>query len=246
MRKIAVALCVALCLLLTGCGSNPRTVTPVTRLWPDRHTAIVELSDGALFFEDGASIGTLYETPPKDCKFRAEKLSYEEFVAYIGFDPMTLDGVPTHPAPSRERVDTLYPLILEDYRVTRRYTMKAGTVHGGAVFYGYETIDETRSKQSRGYEVVLNKGDAFNYLAVTNGKFVRTPNSMVGEIPVYVGYSRCTPALEWRVDTDMYVAAFQVGGYSCGIYMDGYTQEEFVDLLLAIINHYGAYPSQAG
>ena len=244
MRKVAVALCVALCLLLTGCESNPRTVTPVTRLWPDRHTAIVELSDGALFFVDGAVLEAIYETPPKDCKFRAEKLSYEEFVDYIGFDPMTLDGVPTHPAPSRERVDTLYPLILEDYRVTRRYTMKAGTVHGDAVFYGYETIDETRSKQSRGYEVVLNKGDAFNYLAVTNGKFVRTPNSMVGEIPVYVGYSRCTPALEWRVDTDMYVAAFQVGGYSCGIYMDGYTQEEFVDLLLAIINHYGAYPSQ--
>ena len=246
MRKVAVALCVVLCLLLTGCGSNPRTVTPATRLWPDRHTAIVELSDGALFFEDGASIGTLYETPPKDCKFRAEKLSYEEFVDYIGFDPMTLDGVPTHPAPSRERADTLYPLILEDYRVTRHYTMKAGTVHGGVEFYGYETIDETRSMQSRSYKVVLNKGDASNYLAVAKGKFVYTPNSLVGEIPVYVGYSRYTPALEWRVDTDMYVAAFQVGGYSCGIYMDGYTQEEFVDLLLAIINHYGAYPSQAG
>ena len=245
MRKVAVALCIVLCLLLTGCGSNPRTVTPVTRLWPDRHTAIVELSDGALFFEDGASIGTLYETPPKDCKFRAEKLSYEEFVDYIGFDPMTLDGVPTHPAPSRERVDTLYPLILEDYRVTRRYTMKAGTVHGGVEFYGYEPINEARG-QSRSYKVVLNKGDASNYLAVAKGKFVYTPNSLVGEIPVYVGYSRYTPALEWRVDTDMYVAAFQVGGYSCGIYMNGYTQEEFVDLLLAIINHYGAYPSQAG
>ena len=243
MRKVAVALCIVLCLLLTGCGSNPRTVTPVTRLWPDRHTAIVELSDGALFFEDGASIGTLYETPPKDCKFRAEKLSYEEFVDYIGFDPMTLDGVPTHPAPSRERVDTLYPLILEDYRVTRRYTMKAGTVHGGVEFYGYEPINEARG-QSRSYKVVLNKGDASNYLAVAKGKFVYTPNSLVGEIPVYVGYSRYTPALEWRVDTDMYVAAFQVGGYSCGIYMNGYTQEEFVDLLLAIINHYGAYPSQ--
>ena len=101
------------------------------------------------------------------------------------------------------------------------------------------------SAQSRGYKVVLNKGDTFNYLAITDGKFVYTPNSLVGEIPVYVGYLRCTYALDGWVDTDLYEAAFQVGGYSCGIYMDGYTQEEFVDVLLGIINHYGVYPSRA-
>ena len=67
---------------------------------------------------------------------------------------------------------------------------------------------------------------------------------MVGEIPVYVAYIRSMPALDGCVNTDLYFAGFLINGYSCGISTDGYTQQEFVALLLSVINHYGAYPSQ--
>ena len=69
-------------------------------------------------------------------------------------------------------------------------------------------------------------------------------NSMVGEIPVYAQYYDIdVPSIGGYAQRE-FCAWFNVSGYTYCLLTLDCTQEEFLDIVLAIINHYGAYPSQ--
>ena len=142
MRKIAVALCVVLCLLLTGCGQGP--VRVVSRLSDDTVLPDVELTDGSFHFTPHTSESYVYDHP--------EDLEHTEWVTYtyadiVDFlqcdliDVLTKAGVPEWCIPTPEQFFT------EGYRMTadekmrywfdhvsRETILQAGTIYAGEGF----------------------------------------------------------------------------------------------------------------
>lgn len=89
-----------------------------------------------------------------------------------------------------------------------------------------------------------NKAGELTGLDIDPDVWSEEPNSRVGEIPVYTRASRHRVASMEGFEEREYFACFEIAGYSYALCVVDYTQEEFVQMLLAIINHYGAYPTE--
>lgn len=254
IRRFGLALMVAAVLLCAccGCTGEDNVVRCTQRLRSDAHYPSVSLSDGRLEFHTNDALSGTTAVCPRNCKTEESNMTYEKFIEYTQLDPLSLEGISRRMTPKIENIGDYCGIqIAEDYHVGKDYDLKTGDNFGGVCFWGKELMEGSAiGRPLRYYNVVINRRNAYNYIATEKGTLSHQANSIVGEIPVYVAYYRNTLAVhrwdEWDESTNktVYYACFEVGDYNCGMHTDGYTQQEFVELLLAIINHYGAYPSQ--
>lgn len=240
----------ALLLLLTGCGQ--RIVTPLT---PGEHVERVELSDGVLVFSE-YEVGMGY---PLICYsmdgFEASEATYDEVTALLGYDlQAALSDLP-------ERLQ-LRPadLVTDVWRIADEEQVEdygaMGHVWGGLTFgrtgglaacindkpWAYEEL-----RLHIGYEGERLNHPCYELFRVVpwdmtddfHNKYFPPPDtrSRVGEVEVGLLHQTLAVALAPDAPNEQYYAGFTVNGVSYVLFSEyGYcTQEEFIQLLLALI-----------
>lgn len=115
---------------------------------------------------------------------------------------------------------------------------------GGDVYFISHAPDEELPWMLRYFGLSANRTGELVALYISDDAWYAPANSRVGEIPVYINYYRAHAPSLGGWDTDEFFARFDIAGFTYALLARDYTQQEFVDVLLAIINYYGAYPSQ--
>lgn len=242
---------VCITISLTGCGQGP--VRVVSRLSDDTVLSDVELTDGSFHFTPHGAESCIYDHP--------ENLEHTEWVTYtyadiVDFLQCDLIDVLTKAGVSEWCIPTPEQFFTEGYRMTadekmrywfdhvsRETILQAGTIYAGE---GFQIAIPYEDYTWQCRKVWLNANLEGQYLNIPVSLEMREspPNSMVGEIPVYAQYYDIdVPSIGGYAQRE-FCAWFNVSGYTYCLLTLDCTQEEFLDIVLAIINHYGAYPSQ--
>lgn len=242
---------VFLALLLTAC-QNRRTVKAISTYDDATVQERIALSDGELIFlkKEHNSVRTdIYAPEP----VHAEKTvyTYQDIVDFLQCDLISV----FREANVAERcIPTEDCFFTEGLRLTesetwkcynsiksRTYELEKGTVWGGEGF-DITVPDEEYGFLGRKVWMCVNLEGQYLGFPVKMDIWDEEPNSMVGEIPVFTNYCRHQKPSIGGYELDEFFAFFHISGYTYALLTEECTQQEFVDMLLAIINHYGAYP----
>ena len=159
-------------------------------------------------------------------------------------------GIAERCIPTEEELCTYGAMLTQDATVTiscgeerKEFNLKAGHMWGGEVF----CIDERPEGEDivRSFYLCANVAGQFVAPYIDSAVWVKEPNSRVGDIPVYVHSYHRMPDVGVP-EQDEFFAWFEIDGYTYAVLAQNYPQQDFVDVLLAIINYYGAYPSREG
>ena len=273
-KVTAVLCLFVLIFLFSSCGFSPSgPVYCRSPLTEDSVRPVVKLSDGELDFRmqpvypmlKGVPV-TNVDVPPGHSVLNAlvswsipegaepVTYTYEDITRYIQCD--ILQVLENAEIPAR-CIPAAGDFVTEGYRLTKDvhmelgdhigdlpFDLRAGSIWGSDIYIISYAPDEEFRWMLREFGLAINHEGEFTGLYFDPEVWSEEANSRVGDIPVYTNYNRnSAPALGgW--ESDEFFACFNVAGYSCALYANDFTQQEFVDVLLAIINHYGAYPSQ--
>ena len=263
IRFAALLLCL---LLLSACGAAPTgPVTVVTPLEDDVVAEQVALSDGELDFRRewneiaqgfyGNSMQrptTSWKTP--EHAVMAER-SYGEFCDEIQCDLIAVlreAGLPERCVPAEEDFSLGGWMLTEEIgwrpyttgTSVPRMTLHAGTIFGGEGFRIYEKPVEAQPWMYRTLVVAVNRQGEWIDWGIAPAAWSCEPNSRVGNIPVYLNSAQLSVPANGGWEQEEFFACFNIAGYTYGVLSVDYTQQEFIEVLLAIINHYGAYPEE--
>lgn len=260
-------LCFCFLFVLTGCTpSGP--VTCNSKLDERELTQRVQLSDGELIFLPeplyyngvvaNAAGEALYNPilsrviPEAACP-EFGPYTYEEITAYLECDVVQVlkeAGVAESCIPTKEELCTYGAMLTQDATVKltcgeerKEFDLKAGHMWGGEVYCINERPEGEETVRS--FYLCANVSGQFVAPQIDPVVWVREPNSRVGDIPVYIHYYHRVPDVGVP-ELDEFFAWFEVDGYTYAILARNYAQQDFVHVLLAIINYYGAYPSRDG
>ncbi len=252
---LAIALiCGFLFHTLPNLKDNATAVVHETRMRDGEVRNCIRLSDGYLLFENTSSV--LSSTVSWAIPICSEKVEYEyeDIVAFLDCDLQKIigdAGVPWYCVPQTEHFISEGYLLTEDTTVNMQlgkkpcpFELHAGTIWGGDIYWISHALDANFPHMKKQFGLSANKEGEFVAPSIDPEVWFREANSRVGEIPVYINYTLCKAPAIGGWETSEFFACFHIDGYSYALYSYDYTQQEFVDVLLAIINHYGAYPSK--
>ena len=253
IRFAALLLCL---LLLPACGAAPAgPVTVVTPLEDDVVVEQVVLSDGELDFRRewneiaqgfyGRGVFAL------NCETGTDEgemvdVSYEELTAFLQCDMIqTLKdaGVSERCIPSPEQRITSGLRLSRDIRYNRQ-NCTGGTIWGGVWFWVRTRPDPEQDWMKQDMRILANLEGEYIAGDINRKVWEHEPNSRVGNIPVYINSAQLSVPSIGGWEQEEFFACFTIAGYTYGVLSVDYTQQEFIEVLLAIINHYGAYPEK--
>lgn len=202
---------------------------------------LVDLSDGYLWFvDDDFRLHSTYSTvSPKSIEER--ELTYADICEFVGIDLIKTfqdAGLSAHSVPSAEDFWSQSYWMTDDERYAGRELQK-GTCFGGINFSLFEVIDpEIDEWQKRSIYLNVIETGQHPDLSHIETTYRNAYNSSIGDIPVYIQYYEPYKPSLGSFYTESFFARFEINGRVYGILMDGYTQQEFVEMLLAIVNAY--------
>lgn len=270
---VALCLCL-LFSLLPSCGYPPEgPVSCRSALPEDSVRPVVKLSDGELLFVQtpqyvkygesldgrvGHGVSSLLRDWAVPESAERLQFTYADITARLQCDlvqVLTDAGVSVRCIPGPDDIITDGIRLTEDYTVrhsvwlngefeTRTVTRHAGELMGGDVYFISHAPDEELPWMLRYFGLSANRTGELVALYISDDAWYAPANSRVGEIPVYINYYRAPAPSLGGWETDEFFARFDIAGFTYALLARDYTQQEFVDVLLAIINYYGTYPSQ--
>ena len=201
----------------------------------------VELSNGEIQFEDTIpsqlTLGA-GQPPEQSVRHSFDYSTIKEILSLDLIQVFSKSSLPEHLHPSQE--DFLYEgwLLTEgatNYGTSGKNT--PGNIFGGV---GFELHEELSPCFSASLIVrAAPEGEHIGFFS-TPGLYssrLLSYTSTVGDIPVSMNYSYLAPSLGY--DKLVFFATFSINGLRYGIYSDGLcSQEDFINLVLTIINAY--------